>query len=65
MKELKVPWEMKVIFIVSILAGIAGVYFEDLWLRGGAAIFLVILTCTVSIMELINDRFNELIDKDG
>jgi len=65
MKELKIPWEMKVMFMCSVVAGIAGVHFDDLWLGGGGAIFLVILSCTVLIMDLINNRFNELINKGG
>jgi|GEM_PF-5546661 len=61
MSEFKVPATMKIIYAVSLLIGVFGVYFNDNVSVVIGVVSLVILSCSISILETIDSFFEKQI----
>ena len=61
MSELKVPVTMKIIYVASVLIGVIGVCFNDDISVVISVVSLIILSCSVSILEAIDAVFERQI----
>ena len=61
MSNLKVPATMKIIYVASLLIGVFGVYFGDDVSVVISVVSLIILSCSMSILEAIDAVFERQI----
>ena len=61
MSKLKVPATMKIIYVASLLIGVIGVYFDDDVSVVISVVSLIILSCSISILEAIDAVFERQI----
>jgi len=61
MSELKVPATMKIIYVASLLIGFLGVCFKDDISVVISVLSLIILSCSISILEAIDAVFERQI----
>ena len=65
MSNLKVPATMKIIYVASLLIGVFGVYFNDDVSVVIGVVSLIILSCSISILEAIDAVFERQIKAEA
>ncbi len=58
--ELKIPTTIKVMFLLSLLLHVYGLFLDNGFLAATGILALIILSCAVSILEGVHKGFNEL-----
>ncbi|MCP3698333.1 MAG: hypothetical protein GY920_07245 [Aliivibrio sp.] len=61
MSGFKIPATMKIIYVASLLLGVTGVYFKDDVSVVVSILSLIILSCSISILEAIDAFFEKQI----
>ncbi len=64
MSELKVPLTVKIMYVCAVLIGILGVLFDDDISIVISVLALIVISCSISILEGIHKGFRSLAESE-